>query len=144
MLNKNLKFNTSIVIDASRSEVWDVMVNPQKIKKYLFGTNAISDWTKGSELIFTGEYEGTRYLDKGIILKIDEEKTLRYTYLSSFSNLEDVSDNYSVITFRLADKNGQTDLSLRQLGFVNEESMNHSMQNWKMVLDSMKQLAESA
>ncbi|MEQ9303749.1 MAG: SRPBCC domain-containing protein, partial [Marinoscillum sp.] len=67
-----------------------------------------------------------------------------YTYLSSFSNLEDVSDNYSVITFRLADKNGQTDLSLRQLGFVNEESMNHSMQNWKMVLDSMKQLAESA
>lgn len=144
MLNKNLKFNTSIVIDASRSEVWDVMVNPQKIKKYLFGTNAISDWTKGSELIFTGEYEGTRYLDKGIILKIDEEKTLQYTYLSSFSNLEDVSDNYSVITFRLADKNGQTDLSLRQLGFVNEESMNHSMQNWKMVLDSMKQLAESA
>ena len=47
------EFNTmtakaSIKINADKNEVWDALTNPDKIKQYFFGTNANSDWKKGS------------------------------------------------------------------------------------------------
>jgi hypothetical protein len=34
------------------------------------GTEVISDWKEGSTIIYTGEYEGKKYHDKGLIKKL--------------------------------------------------------------------------
>ncbi|MFT4523676.1 MAG: hypothetical protein ACI8ZN_002631 [Bacteroidia bacterium] len=43
-MNKKLKVSKSIAINASATQVWDALTDPEKIKVYLFGTEAITDW----------------------------------------------------------------------------------------------------
>ena len=66
----------TIEINADKSKVWDALINPEIIKQYFFGTEVVSDWEVDSEIIFQGEYQGTKYRDKGNILKIESEKIL--------------------------------------------------------------------
>ncbi|HZW38870.1 MAG TPA: SRPBCC family protein [Ignavibacteriaceae bacterium] len=136
------KAKAVINVDASPSEVWNALTNPEIIKQYLFGTEAISDWKVGSKLEFKGEWEGKEYFDKGIITKFEPEKILQYTYLSSFSTLEDIPENYNTITCKLQKRNGSTELTLTQDNIPTEESKNHSEQNWNAVLKKLKEIVE--
>jgi len=79
----------SIHINASPAKVWDALTNPDIIKQWLFGTTVISDWNVGSELLFTGTWQGTEYKDKGTILQFEKEKVFQYNYWSGFSGLPD-------------------------------------------------------
>ena len=129
-------------INAPVSKVWDALTNPEQIKKYFFGTNAISDWKVGSPLEFKGEWEGKEYHDKGTILKSEKNKLFQYTYLSSMSGKEDIPENYSTVTYELSAKNGSTTLKILQDGNETDESKQHSEQNWSYVLNAMKDLLE--
>lgn len=133
-----------IEINGSKEKVWDALVNPAIIKQYLFGTEAVSDWKVGSELIFQGEYDGNKYKDKGIIKKFDIEKTFQYTYLSSFSGLEDKEENYHLITFNIVDQHETTMLSLIHENIQNQQAKDHSENNWKMVLGTIKNILEGS
>jgi len=129
-------------INAPVSKVWDALTNPEQIKKYFFGTNAISDWKVGSPLEFKGEWEGKEYHDKGTILKSEKNKLFQYTYLSSMSGKEDIPENYATVTYELSAQNGSTTLKILQDGNETQESKQHSEQNWSYVLNSMKDLLE--
>jgi uncharacterized protein YndB with AHSA1/START domain len=129
-------------INATIAKVWDALINPEQIKKYLFGTQTHSDWKVGSPIRFTGEWQGKSYEDKGTILAIEKEKILSYDYWSSFSGAPDVPENYQIVTFRLDNANGKTRVSLTQQNIRSEEAKSHSEENWKMVLNSLKKLVE--
>ena len=132
-----MKFNVPI------AKVWDALTNPEIIKKYFFGTNAVSTWKVGSTIEFKGEWEGKEYLDKGVILKSEKGKIFQYTYLSSFSGLEDKPGNYHTVTYELTSENSKTKLSVTQDNINTEESKNHSEQNWALVLNTLKGILES-
>ena len=51
---KGLVARKEIVINAEVSAVWDALINPELIKQYLFGTEAISEWKIGSTIVFRG------------------------------------------------------------------------------------------
>lgn len=139
-VNLIAKASTHIAVPASR--VWDALTTPEIIKQYFFGTKAISDWKEGSTLEFRGEWEGKPYVDKGIILKSDPGKLFQYTYLSSFSGLPDMPENYANITYELYEDNGQTELTVKQENIANEQARKHSEQNWSYVLQNLKELLE--
>lgn len=139
----NIELTITQDIDAPVSSVWDALINPVKIKKYLFGTDTHCDWKVGSSLRFTGEWEGKRYEDKGTILAIEPEKLLRYNYWSGFSGTPDVLENYQVVTFELIPAADKTRLRLTQQNIRSEEAKAHSEENWKMVLNSLKKLVEN-
>ena len=138
----NIDLTLTQEINASRASVWDALINPVKIKQYLFGTNTYCDWKVGSSLRFTGEWEGKQYEDKGTILAIEPEKLLSYNYWSGFSGVPDVLENYQIVTFKLAATEGKTQLHLIQQNIHSAEAKTHSEQNWKMVLDSLKEIVE--
>ena len=79
-MDKTLKLNASININASAAEVWNALTNKEMIKEYFFGTEANTDWKEGSPISFTGTWEGTTYEDKGTVLKIEKEKLLQHDY----------------------------------------------------------------
>ncbi len=133
----------SININADKAKVWDALVNPEKIKLYLFGTETISDWKVGSPIVFQGVWEGVTYKDKGTILEFIPEQKLKYDYWSSFSKLEDVPENYQQITFDLINQDGKTILTLIQENVPNQIAKEHSEANWGIVLDQLKQIVES-
>ncbi len=138
----NIEFTTTIEVNAPKANVWDALINPEQIKKYLFGTNTICDWKVGSPIRFTGEWDGKAYEDKGTILAIEKEIILSYDYWSSFSGVPDVTENYQVVTFKLEGVDGKTQLNLTQQNIHSEEAKSHSEGNWKMVLNSLKELVE--
>ncbi|HET6544721.1 MAG TPA: SRPBCC family protein [Chryseolinea sp.] len=141
-MSANLIAKASTSISAPASRVWEALTNPELIKKYLFGTQAVSDWKEGSSLEFKGEWEGKKYLDKGIILKSEPEKLFQYTYLSSFSNLPDLPENYSNVTYELFEEDGETTLTVKQENVANEAARKHSEKNWEYVLKTLKDLLE--
>lgn len=141
-MSANLIAKASTNISAPAARVWDALTNPDIIKQYFFGTQAISEWKEGSPLEFKGEWEGKKYVDKGIILKSEPEKLFQYTYFSSFSNLPDLPENYANITYELNEDDGETTLTVKQENVADEEARKHSEQNWVHVLKSLKDLLE--
>ena len=68
----------SIHINTEPSKVWNALVNPQMTKQYMFGCETVSDWKKGSPLLWQAIYEGKETVFvKGIILEIEPEKILK-------------------------------------------------------------------
>jgi uncharacterized protein YndB with AHSA1/START domain len=141
-MSANLIAKASTTIAAPASRVWNALTSPELIKQYFFGTEAVSDWKEGSTLEFRGEWEGKKYLDKGVILKSEEPKLFQYTYLSSFSNLPDAPENYANISYELIEEDGETMLTIKQENVANEESRKQSEENWAYVLKNLKDLLE--
>lgn len=142
-MNRNLKVSKSIAIDSNREKVWDALINPKKIKIYLFGTETITDWKIGSPIIFQGEYDGHQYKDKGNVLENTQYEMLKYDYWSGFSGLEDKPENYSFVSYRidtLSDK--QVKFTWTQEGFSNEEGQQHLENGLLDMLEKIKQLVE--
>ena len=141
MANK-LSVKTSINISAPVSKVWQALTDPAMIKEYLFGTNTVSDWKKGSSITYTGEWDGKQYEDKGKIIDIVPEKLLHTTYFSSLSGKEDKPANYANVIYEVTPQNGNTMVTITQDNIDDEKSAEHMKKNWGMVLDGMKKLLE--
>ncbi len=141
-MDKSLEISISVNIEASASKVWKALTDPEIIKQYLFGTNAISDWKVGSPILFKGEWDGNAYEDKGVILNFNKEKLFQYSYWSSFSGMDDIPDNYSIVSNILNETNGETILMIVQQGFKNQEALDHTSENWKSLLTKIKSISE--
>jgi uncharacterized protein YndB with AHSA1/START domain len=77
-----LSVSNSIVINAPATIVWDVLVNPEQTKKYMFGCETVSDWKVGSPLLWRANYEGKeKVFVKGIIVGLQAPKLLKYTVI---------------------------------------------------------------
>lgn len=140
---KGFTVNVEIKLQASPSEVWKALTSPEDIKKYFYGTNTVSDWKVGSPIVFSGEWDGQPYEDKGTILELIPGKKLVYNYWSSFSGIEDIPENYANITYTLTPQEDGTLLEITQDGIETEEKRAHSESSWKSVLENLKEVLYS-
>jgi uncharacterized protein YndB with AHSA1/START domain len=141
-LNKGLIAKASISINAPTEEVWNALTNPNIIKQYMFGTNVISDWQEGSPIVWKGEWQGTTYEDKGVILKLNPERLIQYSHFSTLSGKPDLPENYHTVTIELVSNGVSTTVLLSQDNNETAQEREHSEQNWKMMLDALKKLLE--
>jgi len=98
---KNLTTEMSVVINADAARVWDALINPDKIKVYLFNSETKTDWKVGSPVTFSRMSGGKEYIDKGEIFEVVPQKLLRFSYFSSQEGYADITENYSIITYKL-------------------------------------------
>jgi len=131
-----------ITISAPIAKVWDALVNPEMIKQYMFGTNAVSDWKEGSPIVWQGEWEGKPYEDKGVILQLKPERVLQYSHFSPLSGQADVPENYHTLTIELSSEEKGTLLLLSQDNNSTEEDREHSEKMWGMMLTGIKKVLE--
>ncbi len=140
---ENVQILTVIIdVNAPISTVWDALTNPVTVKKWFFGTEQKTTWEVGTSILWSGEWDGKPYEDKGIVLAYEHEKYLKCNYWSSFSGTEDIPENYANITYQVTDNAGNTRLTITQDGFKNEEAKTHSETNWIAMMDEMKKLIE--
>ncbi len=139
---ETLTLKLSFLIDAPAQKVWTALTDPEMVKRYFFGTNLQTTWVVGDPITFSGEWEGKPYTDKGTISRIDKEKLIAYNYWSSFSGKEDRPENYANITYQLEQEGNHTKLTILQDSIADQEALLHSEQNWKMVVNSMRELIE--
>lgn len=141
-MTKELTINKSIYFNAPISKVWEALTNPDLIKIYFFGTECITDWKKGSTILYKGIYDGKAYEDKGNILDIAQEKFIHFNYWSSFSGTEYLPENYSEIKYELSADGSGTIFTIIQSGFKTPENRDHSDTNWGYVMDGLKKMLE--
>lgn len=139
----NLVAERSITIRAPPSRVWEALTNPELIKRYMFGTEATSEWKVGSSITYRGVWQGKQYEDKGRILQVVPQRLLQSTYWSSMRCVEDKPENYATVTYtREPAEGGATHLTVTQDNIGDEEERRHSESNWSMVLQAIKKLLE--
>ena len=136
--------NKTITINAPVSQIWHTLTTPELMKDWLFDTPiyVASDWRAGSPITFSGHWYKKPYQDKGTILEIEPEKTLRYKYLSHLSKLADSPENYTEVQFTLQPSGEQTILNLTHSNFILSTMYSHSNFYWLLTLDRLKKLIE--
>lgn len=141
----------SIEINANAGKVWDALINPEQTKVYMFGCEAISEWTPGSELLWKGTYEGKEMVFvKGRVLEIMPEKLLKYTVIEPTAAYPDIPENHLNVIYELTEQNGNTLLTVTQDGFENAadgerryKDVHNNGDGWNPVLKAIKQLVEA-
>jgi uncharacterized protein YndB with AHSA1/START domain len=135
----------TVTINATPREVWEALTNPDKVKRYMHGTEMSADWKVGSPIVWRGEFKGRSYEDKGTVLAVEPQKLLKYTHWSSMGGSEDKPENYHTVTFELAGDDGKTTLTLKQdNNATKEEADKMATDNWGPVLNALKETVEKA
>ena len=150
-MTQPLTVKNSILINAPSAKVWDALTNPEQTKKYMFGCKTVSDWKKGSPLLWQGNYEGKDIIFvKGNIVAIDPPKLLAYTTIDPNSTIADIPENYLTVTYILFEENGQTLLTVIQGDYAvvadGEKRYLEASNNgegWNPILIEIKKLVEA-
>ncbi len=142
-MDKGLIAKATITIDAPIESVWNALITPDLIKRYMFGTNVVSAWKEGSSIVWKGIWKDKPYEDKGTILKVVPFQLLQYTHFSPLAGVPDVPENYHTLTYELSDKDGHTSISLSQDNNKNENERKHSLEMWEALLAELKKVVES-
>jgi uncharacterized protein YndB with AHSA1/START domain len=144
-MRQDLIVSKSIVINASASKVWNVLTNPELIKEFLYGTETLTTWERGSEVVFQGEYNGQKYRDHGKVLENIENEKMIYSYWTGFSGLDDKPENYSTIAYELKKiSNDETEFTWTQKSYSTIENYEHSKNGMDELLKMIKKIAERA
>jgi uncharacterized protein YndB with AHSA1/START domain len=150
MANKSVE--NTIEIHAPVAQVWDMLVNPEQTKKYMFGCETVSDWKPGSPLLWRGHYEGKDMVFvKGIVKEMEPPVKLVYTVIDPNAAMEDIPANYLNVHYELTETDGITTLTVRQDGFegaADGEKRYQDVYNnglgWSPLLEQIKKLIEQA
>jgi uncharacterized protein YndB with AHSA1/START domain len=129
-------------INATPAQVWQALTDPKLIKRYMFGSEVVTDWKKGSPIVWKGEYQGRTYEDKGEIVEIEPEHHLKVTHFSPLSGQEDVPENYHNLVYELAAIGDTTYVSLSQDKNATEAQAEHSKGMWQKMLVGLKEVVE--
>ena len=110
----NLIATASVTIAAHVAKVWDALVNPEVIKRYMFGATVISTWKVGDPIVWRGDWKGKPYEDKGVVLEVVAPRRLRVSHFSPLSGKPDTPENYHTLTYELSEQGPQTIVRLAQ------------------------------
>jgi uncharacterized protein YndB with AHSA1/START domain len=130
-------------IEAPAERVWSALTEPDQIRKYMFGSDVATSWEVGSPITWSGEYQGSRYEDKGEVVTYDEPRELAVTHFSPMTGQDDVPENYHTVTYVLSESAGVTHLSLSQDNNGSQDEADRSTSNWEQVLQGLKAHVEA-
>lgn len=132
----------SVTINAPAGKVWDAITENGKRKQWFFGVETKTDWTEGSSIAHSGEFQGKPYHDKGEILEIEPGRMLVHTHWSDMSGRPDKPENYETVTFMLNETDGKTNVTVAESNHPSEKAREVSEAMWQKALDGLKRLVE--
>ena len=68
---KTLIANVSIEIKDTVDEVWKALVSREIVEKYMLGSQQLSDWQKGTRIVWKKDFNWRKFEGKGEILEIE-------------------------------------------------------------------------
>jgi len=133
-----------ILIQAPASAVWEVLTRADKMQEWLsdLRVEVVSDWEKGSPILFNSRMHGKSQTDKGIILDLQPNKLFSYSLWTPISRVPDIPENYSIITFELEPQENGTLLRLSHSQLTALASFEHSNYYWGITLTVIKKMVE--
>ena len=135
----------SIAIKAHPSVVWRAITDTELMQKWMLDEEieVSTTWRLGSLIIINGNLHDIYFENRGTILKIEAEKCLQYSHLSSLSKLADEKQNYVIYEFKLSPVSEKTLLSLSIHNFPTESIYQHLNFYWNTTLHILKDFIET-
>ena len=144
-----LLIENEIVINASTDVIWDLLINPEKTKLYMYGCEVQCDWNPGDQILWIGSTDGVTYV-KGTLVELDPEKRLVYTVIDPQGAYADRPENYLTVTYDLISEDQGTRFKVSQGDYSKvadgEKRYKESADagGWQSVLEKIKEIAETA
>jgi len=146
-MSNSMIIKEEVVFKSSAAKVWDLLVNPEMTKQYMFGCEVLSDWKIGSPVYWKGQTEDGQEVVyvKGEVLEFEEGKKVSSTTFDPNSGMADVPENYVKLSYELKETDAGTKLTITQGDFAGAEEgqkrYEESKSGWKeMVIPIMKKL----
>jgi uncharacterized protein YndB with AHSA1/START domain len=132
-----MRVEKTVKLPANPSRVWEALTKPELTKQYYFDCQAISDWQVGSPLIFKFESRGGSTIPvKGVITAVEPNRLLQHTcYAAEF---EDVPAKHTIVTYKLTPQGDDTELSVTQGEFPEDEILGQHEKSWDHVLNGLQ------
>jgi uncharacterized protein YndB with AHSA1/START domain len=143
-----LYIKNEILIGAPVDQVWDLLVNPEKTKLYMYGCEVVTDWIIGNPVTWKGSTDDVIYV-KGNLVLLDPEKSFAYTVIDPNGNYADIPENYLTVTYELSETGEGTLFRVSQGDYSKvaegEKRYKDSADagGWASVLEKIKELAEN-
>ncbi len=149
-MSQDFNYSHTATFTATPEAVWDLLVNPVKVKQYMFGCDIETTWEVGTPLLwYITSKEGVKMLAvKGDIIAFEAGKLLEYNMLPPAMQLEDIPQNYmgAAFTVEAADE-GKTHLHIRQYAGANcakgEARFKDVASGWETILPLMEKVLEA-
>ena len=133
---------SKITIHAPITSVWEALTKPELVKQWQYGADVITDWQKGSPIVYRSEWEGTVYEQTGTILEIEPDKLVKYTLFAPRPGMDDKPENYFTMTYALEEINGKTTLTIIQDDPREQLPQEQTEESENSVLAGLKKLVE--
>lgn len=142
---KNIK--NDIIINASRSEIWDLLVNPKVTPEYMFTCAIESDFKIGSPVIWKGIHDNVVYVS-GYLSEFDPENKMVYTVIDPNAAYAQTTENHLTVSYELKESENSFQLSVVQSGYETaaegqaryDEAITGG--GWSSILEKIKEMAE--
>lgn len=133
-------------INAPLASVWQALTGLEVLGRAFFGSKVETSWEVGGPIVFTGEWQGKQFQDKGEVMGFFAQKQLRFTHWSPLSGLEDRAENYHLVTFDLEPSGATTKVRLtqdtRKDTPLDDATRRELVRNWSAVLERLKKASE--
>ncbi|HVA20571.1 MAG TPA: SRPBCC family protein [Candidatus Micrarchaeia archaeon] len=105
-------FTSRVRIEAPRETVWVVLTDPIYVQQWQYGSSLRTDWSIGSPIRFTSEWEGHTFEQRGTILVVEAPAHLRHSLFAPRPELEDEPEHCFTMSFSLEEDTGGTRLTI--------------------------------
>lgn len=135
-----------VFFKANPSKVWNLLINPEMTKQYMFGCEVLSDWKIGNQILWNGKTENGEEITyvKGKVVEYEQGKKVTSTMFDPNLGIPDVPRNYVNLTYEVIRIENGCKLIITQGDFQNadnaEKRFEESRQGWKMVIPIMKRI----
>ena len=133
-------FRDEIRIHALTTKIWNVLTCSDYTSQYLFDSEMVANWVKDGEIIWQSEKEGSlQPVKKGKIHQIIPGICIQF----SIHDLQEPQMEEITVTYELLPEEDSINLRLTQeVPFHSTEVFNLLVENWRMILQKIKWLAE--
>ena len=97
----DLVVTRSVVLNATPARVWEALTHPGMTKEYLYNLEIQSDWAKGSEVRWTGDYHGRPVDEHGKILDLVPGRLIKYSGFDRLVEGDPLRDGDVYVTHEL-------------------------------------------
>lgn len=130
-------------INAGPEAVWRAMIDGAMFP----GTTIETDWKIGHPIVFSGDWEGKPFTDRGEIQSLAEAKELSFTHWSQKDDSPERPPSYHVVEYLLEPAGRGTEVTLRQYNQgedteIDEKTRAAYEKNWTMMLEGLKKTVE--
>jgi uncharacterized protein YndB with AHSA1/START domain len=106
--------DSTVKILAPAKKVWLALTSPGLVKQWQYGSDLLTTWEVGTSIVFRNEWNGQVFEQKGAIVEFSPESRLKYSLFFPRPGVEDIPENYFLMTYELTESDGSTSLLVRQ------------------------------